>query len=113
VTNSAIKVTIKLTKYLVNDNIYKSELGEHKMAKYEEIPIEEAKQISKRVRKQSAGDKYKKYITSLSEGKAGYFKIKDNTEGFRVRAGLKRAAESLGISIKIKKSQNEIVFWKE
>ena len=65
------------------------------------VSIEEAKGVKKR------------YITNLAPYESGKLKIQDDKEGFAIRANLKRAAEALGLNVKIQKRENYIYFWKE
>ena len=78
------------------------------------VSIEEAKKIKKRVvRKAEKLKQYKDYITDLTPKEAGKFKLQNDKEYFAVRANLKRAADALGLNVKIQKRDNYIYFWKE
>ena len=82
--------------------------------KYETISISKAKRMkSSRRRKSPALDRYKQYILDLKNDEAGRLAIKDDRDGFAVRALLKRASEALDIEITIKKVNKQILFWKE
>lgn len=82
--------------------------------KIEYISVDEAKEMkSSRIRESPALERYKRYIYKLNNQTAGMIRIKDNKEGFAVRALLMRAAKNTGITIKIKKVNNCVVFWKE
>ena len=84
------------------------------MARLIKIPIEEAKGMTKKVAREAKKlEEYKRHINTLEQEEAGKLKIKDNKEGFAVRAGLKRAAQALGVKVEIRKRGNEIVFWRE
>lgn len=84
------------------------------MARLIKIPIEEAKQMKKRIpREAKVLEQYKRHINALGQNEAGKFKIQNNKEGFAIRARLKRAAQALGLNLVIRKRGNEIVFWKE
>jgi len=81
------------------------------------IPIEEAEAKQKQVssRRAKVLEKYKDYIISLEDREAGQLRIqKDHDkQGFAIRVGLKRAAQALGVEIKVKKLGDYIYFWKE
>jgi hypothetical protein len=84
------------------------------MPRLVKIPIEEAKSMKRNVaRKAKVLEKYKSHIKSLNADEAGKFKIRDEKDGFAIRAGLKRAAHALGEKVTIRKRGNEIVFWRE
>ena len=84
------------------------------MGKLTKIPIDEAKGLKVTInRKSKVLEKYKNYLIGLSSSEAGKLQIKDDKEGFTVRAGLKRAAEAMNMNVKIKKRGDSIVFWKE
>ncbi len=78
------------------------------------IPIEEAKEKKRVVnRKSDKLEEYKSYLKSLTSSEAGEFRIKDEKEGFALRAGLKRAAEALNLKVKIQKRGDHLQFWIE
>ena len=78
------------------------------------VSIDEAKGIKKRiVRKAEKLNQYKAYLTNLAPNEAGKFKLQNDKEYFAIRAYLKRAADDLGLNIKIQKRENYIYFWKE
>lgn len=77
------------------------------------VSIEEARSVKKKYdRKAEKLKQYKKYITDLAPNEAGKLRIKDAKEGFAVRANLKRAAQALGMNVKVQKRENYIYFWK-
>lgn len=79
------------------------------------VSIEKAKAHKKKVyvRKAEKLNQYKKYITDLAPNEAGKFKIQNDKEYFAIRANIKRAAEALGLNVKIQKRENYIYFWNE
>ena len=84
------------------------------MKKMRKIPIEEAKGTKKVIkRKADKLEEYKRYIKSLTPTDAGEFRIKDAKEGFAIRAGLKRAAETLNLKVKIQKRGDRLQVWLE
>ena len=84
------------------------------MKKMKKIPIEKAKGMKREVkRKADKLEEYKRYINSLAPEEAGEFMLKDEKEGFALRAGLKRAAEALDMRVKIQKRGNYLYAWKE
>ena len=85
-----------------------------KIPRLTKIPIEEAKGIRKRInRKAEQLEKYKGLITALEPTEAGKLKIDTKKDDYSIRAGLKRAAKSLGLDIKVQKRENHIYFWIE
>ena len=84
------------------------------MPRLMKVSIEEAKGIKKEyMRKAEKLKQYKGHITKLAPNEAGKFKIQNDKEGFAVRANLKRAADALGLNVKIQKRENYIYFWRE
>lgn len=80
--------------------------------KFEKIPISEAKSMKKIVEREAKVlEEFKQYIKSLTPNDAGKFEVKDNKDGFAVRANIIRAAKSLGLNVKVKKSGKVITFW--
>jgi hypothetical protein len=84
------------------------------MKRMKKIPIQKAKGMKREVkRKAEKLEEYKRYINSLTSEEAGEFGIKDEKEGFAIRAGLKRAAEALDVRVKIQKRGNNLYVWRE
>lgn len=81
------------------------------------VPIEEAKARQRQAsfKKAKVLEKYKDYISSLAANEAGQLKIQkeQDRQGFAIRAGLKRAAQALGVNVRIRKLGDYIYFWQE
>lgn len=88
--------------------------GSLKEDKYSTISLNQAKRMkSCRKRKSPALDLYKKYVSELNLNEAGKIILENDKEGFAVRALLKRASESLGMHVTVKKVNDYILFWRE
>jgi hypothetical protein len=58
-------------------------------------------------------DDYVTYIQQLPKGQAGRFRIKEQENPLTIRRRIRVAAQTLGINLIIKRSGNDVYFWRE
>ena len=84
------------------------------MPRLVKVSIQKAQ--DERITRKSRGrilEQYKRHILVLNEGEAGKLNIRDDKEGFAVRKRIERAADALGVKVRVQKRKDAIYFWKE
>jgi hypothetical protein len=84
--------------------------------KYSTLPKEELNKFKKRMPESETTLQFKKYIQELPENEIGHFVLdkKDSVKANTIKARLRRASQSLGITVQVKRyGDNEVVFWRE
>jgi hypothetical protein len=77
------------------------------------VSVEDAKVKTIPVRQRTYMNEYAGYIQQLSHGKAGKLHQKEDEKLTTIRRRLVVAAQTLGITLVIKRSGADIYFWKE
>jgi hypothetical protein len=83
------------------------------MPNFELISVEDAKVQTIPVRQRTYVNEYAGYIQQLSAGKAGKLHPKEDEKLTTIRRRLVVAAQTLGITLVIKRSGEDIYFWSE
>jgi hypothetical protein len=83
------------------------------MPEFTTVALKEAKVQTTSGRQSRYLHEYIDYITNLPKGQAGRLRIEESENTLTVRSRLVSAANALNISLIIKRSGNDIYFWRE
>ena len=81
------------------------------MAKFEVMPLSEAKMRSGTPKQQELLREYREYIQKVQPGQAGKLMASSGESVRAVRRRLTAASKSVGKTLVVKRGQNEIYFW--
>jgi hypothetical protein len=88
-------------------------MKERAMPDFTTVSVEDAKVQTASGRQRSYMNEYAGYIQQLSAGKAGMLHPKEDEKSTTIRRRLVVAAQTLGITLVIKRSGEDIYFWSE
>jgi hypothetical protein len=88
-------------------------MKERAMPDFAIVSVEDAKVKTIPVRQRTYMNEYAGYIQQLSQGKAGKLHLLEDENQLTIRRRLVVAAQTLGIPLTIKRSENDIYFWIE
>ncbi len=83
------------------------------MPQFTTVSVQEAKMRTASSRQERYLHEYSDYITKLPKGQAGRLKISEQENPLTIRRRLGVAAQTLGISLIIKRSGGNVYFWRE
>jgi hypothetical protein len=83
------------------------------MPEFTTVSVTEAKLRTTSGRQKTFLQEYADYIQQLSQGQAGRLRIGEQEKHPTVRRRLTVAAQTLGIPLTIKRSGNDLYFWRE
>jgi hypothetical protein len=83
------------------------------MPEFTTVSVTEAKLRTTSGRQKTFLDDYVTYIQQLPKGQAGRLRIKEQENAFTIRRRLGVAAQTLDINLIIKRSGNDVYFWRE
>jgi hypothetical protein len=86
-------------------------MKERAMPEFEIISLQDAKLQTIPVRQREYMNEYAGYIQQLSQGKAGLLHPKEDEKSTTIRRRLVVTAKTLGITLVIKRSGEDIYFW--
>ena len=82
--------------------------------KYDKLPMEALKGFKKVMPESKVTAEYKQKISELGDNEIGHFTLsKGDVKAGTIKMRLLRAAESLGVTIEVKRFGDEVVFYKE
>ena len=83
------------------------------MPEFTTVSVTEAKLRTTSGRQKAFLDDYVTYIQQLPKGQAGRLRIGEQENPLTIRRRLAVAAQTLGINLIIKRSGNDVYFWRE
>ncbi len=83
------------------------------MPEFTTVSVTEAKLRTTSGRQKTFLDDYVTYIQQLPKGQAGRLRIKEQENALTIRRRLGVAAQTLDINLIIKRSGNDVYFWRE
>jgi hypothetical protein len=83
------------------------------MPEFTTVSVTEAKLRTTSGRQKTFLDDYVTYIQQLPKGQAGRLRIGESENPLTIRRRIAVAAQTLGITLIIKRSGNDVYFWRE
>jgi hypothetical protein len=87
--------------------------GGRTMPEFTTVPVQEAQMRTIPGRQGAFINEYADYIQQVPKGQAGKLRIREDEKHTTVRRRLVAAAQRLGINLIIKRSGNDVYFWRE